>query len=175
MSTQCTREGWRWGTVERWGILQWWFEHLHILQLNYKMFPANKEPFLNQAHVILVHNWYCSTSTTTGRTRVFTWIHVFCLLSWVLNEVDTNRTGSEMVWFYWYMLSREKHTKFVRRIWWIHVNWARWTREFTYRTYETTGRCIALTYQIHCDNCHDDNLSTKLLTQTAIVQAILPN
>ena len=27
-------------------------------------FPANKEPFLNQlAHVILVHNWYRSTST----------------------------------------------------------------------------------------------------------------
>ena len=26
--------------------------------------PAKKEPFLNQlAHVILVHNWYLSTST----------------------------------------------------------------------------------------------------------------
>ena len=36
-------------------------EHTCILALH---LPANKEPFLNQlACVILVHNWYCSTST----------------------------------------------------------------------------------------------------------------
>ena len=84
--------------------------------------PANKEPFLNQlAGVILVHNWYHSTSTCF---HVYV-NHVFCLLSQVLNEFDTSRTGSELVWFHWYASSREKlvisqetcrHTKFVHRI-----------------------------------------------------------
>ena len=32
---------------------------------------------------------------------VFTWIHVFCLLSRILNEFDTSRTGSDLknLWF----------------------------------------------------------------------------
>ena len=37
---------------------------LPLLLLQNRVIPANKEPFLNQfAHVILVHNWYRSTST----------------------------------------------------------------------------------------------------------------
>ena len=43
-----------------------------------------------------------------------------------------------------------RYTKFVHRIWLIHVqkhvNWASWTREFTYRTCEITGRCLLGTH-----------------------------
>ena len=49
--------------------------------------------------VILVHIWYRSTSMC---------FHVFCLLLQVLNEFDTSHTGSELVWFHWYVSSREK-------------------------------------------------------------------
>ena len=68
-------------------------------------YPANKEPFLNQlAGVIMVHNWYRSISTC---------FHVFCLLSRVLNEFDTSRTGSELVRIHWYVSSREKTRDFT--------------------------------------------------------------
>ena len=44
-----------------------------------------------------------------------------------------------------FMVNKCWRTKFVHRIRWIHirkhVNWASWTREFTYRTREITGRC----------------------------------
>ena len=43
-----------------------------------------------------------------------------------------------------------RHTKFVHTIWWIHVrkhvNWASWTCEVTYRTYEITGCCLLEIY-----------------------------
>ena len=35
------------------------------------------------------------------------WIHVFCLLSQVLNEFDMSRTGLELVRFHWHVSSRE--------------------------------------------------------------------
>ena len=64
--------------------------------------PANKEPFLNQlTHVILVHNWYRSTSTC---------FHVYSreyTCSVCCHEFDTCRTGSELVRFHWYVSSRE--------------------------------------------------------------------
>ena len=114
---------------------------------NSKYSQQNKEPFLNQlAHVILVHNLYSSTSTCF---LVYSHEFTFCLLSQVFNKFDTSCTGSELVRFNWYVSSPEKncdfmvstcwHTKFVHRIRWIHlqkhVNWASWTREFTYRTW----------------------------------------
>ena len=44
-----------------------------------------------------------------------------------------------------FMVNTCRHTKFVHRIRLIHVrkhvNWACWTREFTYRTCEIMGRC----------------------------------
>ena len=129
---------------------------VHLNNCAYSDNPANKEPFLNQlARVILVHNWYHSTSTCF-HTCVFTWKYVFCLLTLVLKEFDMSRTGSEQVRSHWYVSSREnswfhgkhtcQHTKFFHRIWWInvrkHVNWASWTHEFTYRTCEITDRCL---------------------------------
>ena len=73
-------------------------------------YPANKEPFLNQlARVILVHTCYCSSSTCFHvYSRELILIHMFCLLSCVLNEFDTSHTGSELVWLHWYVSSREK-------------------------------------------------------------------
>ena len=39
-------------------------------------------------------------------------VHVFSLLSRVLNEFDMSRTGSELVRFHWYMSSHcHQHTK----------------------------------------------------------------
>ena len=68
----------------------------------YVMIPANKEPFLNQlTRVILVHNWYRSTSTC---------FHVYSreyTCSVCCHEFDTCRTGSELVRFHWYVSSRE--------------------------------------------------------------------
>ena len=112
--------------------------------------PANKEPFLNQlTHVTLVHNWCRSTSMCfhvysraytcsacyhefwTSLTRVVLGQNCTVSLAHVITWTNRDFTGNTC-----------RHTKFVHRIWWIHVNWASWTREFTYRTCEITGRCL---------------------------------
>ena len=72
------------------------------------------------------------------------------LLLWVLKELSWARTGTVslarvIVWKTRdFMGNMCRHTKFVHRIRWIHVNWASWTCEFTYtnRTCEITGRCL---------------------------------
>ena len=74
------------------------------------------------AHVILVHNWNRSTSTCFHLYSRE--IHVFCLLSQVLNEFDTSRTGSELVRTvslthiitHDFMVIMCRHNKFVHRI-----------------------------------------------------------
>ena len=97
------------------------------------------------------HVSYWLVIGTAPPARVFTWMHMFCLLSWVLNEFDTSRTGSELVRVITWKtrdstVNMCRHTKFVDRIQWIHVrkyvNWASWTHEFTYRTCKITGRCL---------------------------------
>ena len=107
--------------------------------------PANKEPFLNQlAGVILVHNWYRSTSTC---------FHVYSCeytCSACCHEFWTSLTRV-VLGQNWYGFTGTchhvkklviSHTKFVNRIWWIHVNWTSWTREITYGTGEITGPCL---------------------------------
>ena len=50
-----------------------------------------------------------------------------------------------------------RHTKCVHRIRWIHVNWASWTREFTYRNCKITGCCLLGTHsrnQTQHMSCH---------------------
>ena len=53
-----------------------------------------------------------------------------------------------------FMVNTCWRTKCVHKIWWIHVrrhvNWASWTREFTYRTCEILGRCL-LGWHTLCD------------------------
>ena len=62
-----------------------------------------KEPFLNQlAHVILVHNWFRSTSTC---------FHVYSLeytCSACCHEFDMSELyWSELIWFHWHVSSRD--------------------------------------------------------------------
>ena len=113
---------------------------------------ANKEPYLNQlACVILVHNWYRSTSTC------FLVYSLEYTCSACCHEFDTSRTGSELNCMVslvhvitWktrdFTVDTCRHTKFVHIIRWIHVrkhmNWASWTHEFTKRTCEITGHCL---------------------------------
>ena len=104
--------------------------------------PANKEPFLYQlACVILVQYWYRSTSVCF---HVYSRQRVWHKSYWV-------RTGKKLCDF---TVNTCQHTKFVHRIWWIqvqkHMNWASWTREFTYRTCEIMGRCLLLSINIRC-------------------------
>ena len=103
-------------------------------------------------------SWHMSSRfiiDTTPPIRVFMCIHVnTCVLPVV--------TSFERVWHksYWvrtgtvslacvitwktrdFTVNTCRHIKFVHRIRWIHVNWARWTLEFTSRTCEITGRCL---------------------------------
>ena len=76
--------------------------HRRITAFDLQSYPANKEPFLTQlTRVILVHNWYRSTSTC---------FHVYSreyTCSVCCHEFDTCRTGSELVRFHWYVSSRE--------------------------------------------------------------------
>ena len=116
--------------------------------------PANKEPFLNQlARVILVHNWYRSTSTCFHVYSCEYMCSACCHdFEWVWHESYWVRTGTVSLVriitlkTHDFTVNMCRHTKFVHRIRWIrvwkHVHWASWTHEFTYRTCEITGRCL---------------------------------
>ena len=137
---------------------------------------ANKEPFLNQlACVILVHNWYRSTSTCfhvypreymcsacchkfwTSLTRVILGWNWYGFTAWYIRVImwKTRDFTINTCW----------HTKFVHRIRWIkirkHVNWACRTWEFTYRTCTITGRCLLGTYVYHRQP-NEDVISTHM-------------
>ena len=88
--------------VEVAGTNSGWQNKSNSVKGNRRRTPANKEPFLNQlTRVILVHNWYRSTSTC---------FHVYSreyTCSVCCHEFDTCRTGSELVRFHWYVSSRE--------------------------------------------------------------------
>jgi hypothetical protein len=125
------------------------------------VFPAYKEPFLNQlARVILVHNWYRSTSMCIQvNTRV---LPVVTNFERVWHESYWVRTGTVSLvcvvtwktWFHGKHVLIHLYTKFVHRIQWIHVrkhvNWASWTREFTYRTCEIMLGWLDLTRSEEC-------------------------
>ena len=139
--------------VMGWGILE---ECLHT-----EYIQANKEPFLNQfAHVILVHNWYCSTSTC---------FHVYSCeytCSACCHEFWTNLT-SVVLGQNWYGFTGTCHH--VKNLWFhgkhvltYHIcsqnpvnsrelsqlNSGVHLHILTYRTCEITGRCL-FGYTIH--------------------------
>ena len=109
------------------------------------------------------HMSYWFIIGTAPPVCIFMCIYVFCLLSRVLNEFDTSCTRSELVRFHWHVSSREKtcdftgntgrHTKLVHKIRRIHVNWASWTREFTYVfhvvSWATIGQCTRVFFSQH--------------------------
>ena len=68
------------------------------------LFQANKEPFLNQFACVILGS--IATPVCVYIICVFMWIHVFCLLSRVLNEFYTSHTWSELV--HWYVSLHEK-------------------------------------------------------------------
>ena len=105
---------------------------------------------------ICIYMSYWFIIGTAPPVHVFMWIHVNTRVLPVVTSLE--RVWHELYWARqkWYSFTGTcrhvkrrdftvivcRHTKFVHRIRWIHVNWASWTREFTYRTCEITGHCL---------------------------------
>ena len=78
---------------------------ISLVSIELFLYPANKEAFLSQlACVVLVHNWYRSTSTCF---RVYSCEYTCsdcCHEFWM----SLTQVRSELVQFHWYVSSREK-------------------------------------------------------------------
>jgi len=133
-------------TVFEWKLLTGWshINHYKIIIICRKL--MNSQQTRN-------HFWtswymsYCFIIGTAPPVCVFMCIHVNTHVLPVVTSLTRVVLGQNWYGFTgtWktrgFMENMCRYTKFVHRIRWIHVNWTRWTREFTYWTCEITGRC----------------------------------